>query len=146
MTTKDQEIKALEKIQKIVADLGEDSYVGTAFEGCFEIAAQNIDWDAACSMKQQRDLAEKKVRELQEVRDALVQDGANLADRVKTAEEHYKAMTGNMTGWMNKANELQAKLTESENKREAAQARVADLEGELIRLKAKLYDMMVAVA
>lgn len=38
MTTKEQERKALEKIRKIVEELGENSYVGTAFEGCFEIA------------------------------------------------------------------------------------------------------------
>ena len=31
--TKDQERKALEKIRKIVEELGEDSYIGMAFEG-----------------------------------------------------------------------------------------------------------------
>lgn len=36
--TKEQEQKALEKIKKIVTDLGEDSYISMAFEGCFEIA------------------------------------------------------------------------------------------------------------
>ena len=43
--TKEQELKALEKIKKIVADLGEDSYIGMAFEGCFEIAKDNIEND-----------------------------------------------------------------------------------------------------
>ena len=36
--TKDQEREALEKIKAIVESLGPDSYVGTAFEGCLEIA------------------------------------------------------------------------------------------------------------
>ena len=51
MSTKEQELKALEKIRKIVEDLGEESYIGTAFEGCFEIAEENIENDFACSMK-----------------------------------------------------------------------------------------------
>ena len=41
VATKEQELKALEKIKKIMADLGEDSYIGMAFEGCFEIAEDN---------------------------------------------------------------------------------------------------------
>ena len=57
MTTKEQERKALEQIRKIVAGLGENSYVATAFEGCFEIAEENIDNDFACSMKQQYESA-----------------------------------------------------------------------------------------
>lgn len=51
MTTKEQERKALEQIRKIVAGLGGDSYIRTAFEGCFEIAEENIENDCAYSMK-----------------------------------------------------------------------------------------------
>lgn len=50
MTTKEQERKALEKIKKIVEDLGEQSYIGTAFEGCFDLAEQNIEYDAALAI------------------------------------------------------------------------------------------------
>lgn len=60
MTTKEQERNALAKIMKIVADLGEGSYIATAFEGCFEIARENIDNDWACSMKQKAESAEEK--------------------------------------------------------------------------------------
>lgn len=52
MSTKDEERKALEKIRKIVADLGEDSYIGMAFTGCFEDAERNIDDDAAYSQSE----------------------------------------------------------------------------------------------
>lgn len=61
MTTKEQELKALAQIKKIVDGLGEDSYIGTAFDGCFEIAETNIDNDWACSMKQRAESAEKKI-------------------------------------------------------------------------------------
>lgn len=71
--TKEQERKALEKIKKIVAELGENSYVATAFEGCFEIAEDNIENDFACSMKQRAEKAEKD------------------ADEFKKAAEYYAA-------------------------------------------------------
>ena len=65
MITKDQERKALEQIKKIVDSLGDDSYIGTAFEGCFEIAAKNIENDFACSMKERAEIAERRKRELE---------------------------------------------------------------------------------
>lgn len=64
--TKEQERKALAKIQKIVADLGPDSHLAAAFEGCWEDAEQNIENDWALSQKQRADAAEKKVAELEE--------------------------------------------------------------------------------
>jgi len=60
MTTKDQERKALDQIREIVAALGSDSYLAIAFEGCFEIAEENIQNDFGCSMKQRAESAEQK--------------------------------------------------------------------------------------
>ncbi len=54
---KDQERKALEQIKKIVEELGKNSYIGAAFEGCFEIAEENIDNDSASSIKQEYERA-----------------------------------------------------------------------------------------
>lgn len=65
VATKEQERKALEKIRKIVADLGENSYIGTAFEGCFEIAEENIENDFACSMKQRWEAAREQAEGLE---------------------------------------------------------------------------------
>lgn len=56
--TKEQERKALARIKKIVEELGEDSYIGMAFDGCFELAEENIENDFACSMKQRAEHAE----------------------------------------------------------------------------------------
>lgn len=60
MTTKEQERKALEKIRKIVEDLGEQSYINTAFAGCFDIAEQNIEYDAAFSLQEELKTAERE--------------------------------------------------------------------------------------
>ena len=65
MTTKEQERKALAQIRKIVEGLGEGSYIGMAFEGCFEIAEENIENDFGCSMKQRAEAAEKKAATLE---------------------------------------------------------------------------------
>lgn len=60
MATKDQERAALDKIAKIVNGLGEDSYVGAAFKGCFEIAEDNIGNDFMCSPMERVESLEKK--------------------------------------------------------------------------------------
>ena len=62
--TKDQERETLEKIKAMVAELGPQSYLATAFEGCFEDAETNIENDFAFSMKSRVDTAEEKAREL----------------------------------------------------------------------------------
>ena len=64
MTTKEQERKALAQIREIVAALGSDSYLAIAFEGCFEIAEENIQNDFGCSMKQRAESAEQKAEAL----------------------------------------------------------------------------------
>ena len=62
IATKEQELKAVEKIRKIVESLGTDSYVGTAMEGVLEIAEENIQNDFACSMKNRAELAERELK------------------------------------------------------------------------------------
>ena len=64
MTTKEQELKALAQIKKIVDSLGEGSYIAMAFEGCFEIAEENIQNDWGCSMKQRAESAEKDAKKI----------------------------------------------------------------------------------
>lgn len=54
--TKAQERETLEKIKAMVAELGPNSYLKTAFDGVFEDAEQNIEDDAAYSMKARLEL------------------------------------------------------------------------------------------
>lgn len=70
MTTKDQERKAVEKIRKIVEELGENSYVGFAMDGVLELAEDNIREDTAYSMKKSAEIAwEKATKEEKENKD-----------------------------------------------------------------------------
>lgn len=93
-TTKEQEIKALEKIKKIVADLGEDSYIGMAFDGCFEVAEENIENDFACSIKQRAEHAEMEAGKYKKMYEDTAADFeaaeatiAGLEQKVLTLEE-----------------------------------------------------------
>lgn len=96
MTTKEQERKALEQIKKIVAELGEDSYIGTAFEGCFEVAEENIENDFACSMKQRAESAEKAMLKsygkVNELKEQLKAAEAKVKAAEAKAEELEKAL------------------------------------------------------
>lgn len=70
--TKQQERDTLTEIRKMIEELGPDSYLATAFEGCYEIAEQNIDNDFGDSMKQRAEAAAQAAddlrRELEEAR------------------------------------------------------------------------------
>ena len=92
MTTKEQERKALEKIKKIVVDLGPDSYVAIAFSGCFEDAEKNINNDFACSMQNRYEVWFAKAGELDEENKRLKKDLAREKDRANKAETRYNEL------------------------------------------------------
>ena len=99
MTTKEQERKALEKIKKIVAELGENSYIGTAFQGCFEDAETNIENDFAFSMKDRVDTANRVIEALQnterELRAAIKKEherAESFREWAESAEARYNEL------------------------------------------------------
>ena len=85
MTTKEQERKALARIRKIVAELGEDSYLATAFDGTWELAESNIENDFANSTRWYIDQYHKACEQSAE-------NSINLTNKVKelTAEAEYQ--------------------------------------------------------
>lgn len=64
--SKEQERDALNKISGIIESLGQDSYVGTAFDGCLEIAELNIRDDALDSLKHRLEKAEKDLENMRD--------------------------------------------------------------------------------
>ncbi|MBQ4447474.1 MAG: hypothetical protein II897_04185 [Clostridia bacterium] len=84
--TKEQERKALEEIRKIVDSLGKDSYIATAFEGCFEDAEENIDNDFALSWKNRAEVAGKRVDELEKKYTKLVDNYEEMKHDIATLE------------------------------------------------------------
>ncbi len=82
MTTKQQERDALKKIRKIVADLGEDSYIGTAFKGVFDNADRNIEWDAAFSLADELAIAKEELKAAK----LAAENAAELTAKIKQLE------------------------------------------------------------
>lgn len=138
MATKAEEMKALNQIKKIVEGIGgADSYVGQAFSGCFEIAQENIENDFWNSMKDQRDAATKREYEAS-------QKEQKLSDEVKKLNEEkddWKSCAEKLRGNWREAKDM---ATENWNKFREQEDKVETLQQEIIRLKARLFDMMEA--
>lgn len=94
MATKEQERKALAKIEAILKELGEDSYIGIAMTGVIQDAKDNIenDWaasryDAWQSAEQRADKAEAALLTMTAKAEELQLEKENLAAKVLTASE-----------------------------------------------------------
>jgi len=149
MVTKNDERKALEQIKKIIEKLGDDSYIAVAFEGCFDIAEENIDNDFACSMEQKYKQEHEQVVELlkkvnayyDEIQD-LEKSNEGLLKEIDTKDqmlEHERSMK----------RELKKELDGQDRQIESLELLIASLNediaksnDELIHLKAKMYDMI----
>lgn len=155
--TKDQEREALEKIKAILDTLGLDSYVGTAFEGCLEIAEENIENDFAFSMKQRVEAAvvensrlKERVKELEDKLAESEKDyeaahaAAHLVADEKDAEiQRLKTQVQELSEKLASAEEA---LEDANEEAGSAEARSWEAQAEIVRLKAKLYDYMTAGA
>lgn len=155
--TKDQEREALEKIKAILDTLGLDSYVGTAFEGCLEIAEENIENDFAFSMKQRVEAAvvensrlKERVKELEDKLAESEKDyeaahaAAHLVAYEKDAEiQRLKTQVQELSEKLASAEEA---LEDANEEAGSAEARSGEAQAEIVRLKAKLYDYMTAGA
>lgn len=146
MATKAEERKALEQIRKIIEGLGNDSYIGIAVEGMLEDAAENIENDFALSMKDRFDHQQKI--------------NAELEDRYQKAKAEVELARRTVVEESERRKQIAARLQEAENNsadqiteiirlREQAKEQADQIEeqaDQIIRLKAKLYDLMTAEA
>lgn len=143
MSTKQQELEALKKIREIVAELGPDSYIATAFEGCFEIARSNIENDFADSMKARWQDADRKLNEasgtIEDLRAKLAESEKDYEAAHATAQqiaEEKDAEIASIKNELINASKMAAYIKEY-------QRRIEKAEGEIIFLKAKLYDYLI---
>lgn len=151
LPSKEQERKALEQIKKILKGLGDNpdnSYVCRAFDGCVEDAESNIENDFADSYRSRYEYREAECERLEEEVEKLTSEKNRLADRVELLEgaktetaNHYKE---EVKKYRELFDENQQKYHEASNGLRAANDKIAEQELEIIKLKAKLYDMMVA--
>ena len=142
--TKQQEREALDKIRKIVEQLGPDSYLATTFEGCFDLAAENIDNDWACSMADRARRAEKRAAELEDKLAESVKDyeAAHAVAEEKDAE--IAKLKARIQELLEDSKHGYESIGELASHAREAQRRAETAEAEVIQLKAKLYDLLVA--
>ena len=154
MVTKEQERKALEQIKKIVDSLGADSYIATAFDGCFEDARETIENDFALCMKDRYETERKRAKDLQEEVDRLKADlrkekecDEELGKAIKKTQEQENATIQMIESERDALKCQVADLLDRESElvslRDDAECRAEVAEAEIIRLKAKLYDLIV---
>lgn len=154
MVSKEQERKALEQIKKIVDSLGADSYIATAFDGCFEDAQENIENDFALCMKDRYETERKRAKDLQEEVDRLKADlrkekevSEELGKAIKKIQEQENATIQMIESERDTLKCQVADLLDRESElvglRDDAECRAEVAEAEIIRLKAKLYDLIV---
>lgn len=146
--TKQQEREALDKIRKLVEQLGPDSYLATTFEGCFQLAAENIDNDWACSMADRARRAEKRAAELEDKLAESVKDyeAAHAAAHEIAAQKDAEiaGLKAQLAQMQEPARWNGQRCDEEATVAGEAQRRAEAAEAEVIQLKAKLYDLLVA--
>lgn len=142
IATKQDERKALADIIEIVEGLGEGSYIGTAFEGCFDIARENIENDFACSMRQRVEYEQEQVKEAKET---IKYRDAELADR----ETEVRSLNKTLEQQTARVKELEERLEKTEkcgfqliNERSALSIKCESQADEILHLKAKLFDLL----
>lgn len=143
MATKQQEREALNKITAIIKELGEDSYIAAAFDGCLDVAEQNISNDFMCSMKEQAEGAQKEVANLlaenRKQEDSLQALSEAVAQKQKNIDGRDEQITN-----LNSIIKMQAdRIKELEEGVESSASRVMALENENVHLKARLYDILM---
>lgn len=141
--TNAQEREALQKIKEILEDFDpEETYVGKAFDGCVELAKENIDNDWLYSWKGRyldeqlkncrlSDKVEALTKTLNQKDDAI----ARYVGVVQGKDREISRLNGVI-------NNKDAAYTDLEGMLEAEKAQSLYLKQRIFELKAKLYDMM----
>lgn len=147
MTTKEQERQAIQKIRKIVEGMGENSYLATAMEGVLETAEENIEYDAAFSLKGRAEVAEKEASQLKKENEELRETLKNAEERVerlesRCSEAYSELQRYTLPDWMQKDLDkmIQTGLEKADREmREAADGMAAAI-GETGRMAAQAAD------
>ena len=142
MSTKEQEMEALQKIKEILSGIDPDGYVATALDGCLEIAEDNIGNDFLCSMKQRADSATDEAdayRELSEKykKECITYKAENEQLELRIAEDGK-----NYTSIMLKLNREMAEKNAIIRDLDFMNKKIQKKEREICYLKAKLYDFI----
>lgn len=142
--TKEQERNALNQIRKIVEDLGDNSYLAITFEGLFDLAEENIRCDFGCSVKSYIDMyCEEREKNAQLLKSHEAQ--------VQLLKHRIGELEGVLSSKESIIRDHEANFRTLEQSYETAkawngnqEAECASLRHEVLKLKAKLYDLLIS--
>lgn len=131
--TKQQERDTLAAIIQMVEELGPQSYLKTAFSGCFEDAENNIEDDAAYSMKDRYEKAKEDIAYFQQAASTF----SNDLDAARLEIERLKAEKDELARRIPAADDLtdcialtEDRAGEHEQQMNEAAARIVELAAE----------------
>ena len=143
MATKAEERKALEQIEKIIASLGPDSYIGMAMDGMIEDAKENIENDFALSMKDRVETEKKKLAIREGQMDRMAKDLLQTRKEKERALTQLQQVTEERTDLWRRLRETEQTAMENLDSLTVLRDMCKAQEDQILRLKAKLYDFMV---
>ena len=149
VATKDQERQALQQIRKIVEDLGEDSYIGMAFEGVWKIAEDNIENDFGMSCQSYIDMLHEEEEKTAMLLDSYGAKSRCLMERIKEFEDELCRKESIIRADECRIEEMERELVNANECKFNMAVEIRDLKDKLdfahndiVKLKAKLYDLM----
>lgn len=142
---KQEELKVLEQIEKLIAHAGEDSYIWRTFSGVVEICRRNIEDDfwisPVAELDAERERSLKKDSEHAEMLRKLEHENNVLAEKLKTAESNLADYKGICQHQSEKISDLNEGLEAMADSVDGLQEIVDKQESEIVRLKAEIYDL-----
>ena len=87
MMTKEQEREVLKKIKELIDSTGADSYIEAAFDGCVELAEENITNDFLNSLKERADKAYADKLKAEADNKTIIEEMNNMKTKIKDQEE-----------------------------------------------------------
>lgn len=146
IASKEDERKALAKIMGIVNSLGENSYIGAAFDGAFLLAERNIDEDAGYRVSDWHIDADNQsalCKQKDNVIAAWEREVTRLQDRLHELLDTNCAIKKHNSELNNQFSADQASIMKLNDTIMSLESIKAWQDSELLRLKAKLYDYIV---
>lgn len=144
MATKAEERKALKQIKGIVEGLGADSYIATAFTGVWALAEDNINLDFAYSTQYYIDKYHNSQNEIRQAKEESAKENRTLKLNLESAEKDVQYWKESEENYRKEYVNTCTKVDEANRALKAEQERAEALEAEIIKLKAKLFDLLYA--
>ena len=141
--TKNEEYDALVQIRGILKDFDpENTYIGKAFEGCVELAQENLNNDWMLSWKGRYLEEQLKNCRLSDKAEALMKTLNQKDDAIARLEDAKDQLSGEINRLIRTLDHKNAACTDLEGRLAEAKETADDLRQTILELKAKLYDMM----